>query len=58
MISLPFAHVAGIPIEETLWSFGPALLLGFGVAWTQLRARLRQRVRVRAGRVRHGRHER
>ena len=26
MIGLPFAHVGGIPIEETLGSFGPALL--------------------------------
>jgi hypothetical protein len=47
VISVPFAHVGGIPIEETLGSFGPALLVGFGVAWTKLRARLR-RVRSRA----------
>lgn len=47
MISVPFAHVAGIPIEETLGAFGPALLVGFGVAWANLRARLR-RVRPRA----------
>jgi hypothetical protein len=26
MISAPFAHIAGIPIEETLGSLGPALL--------------------------------
>jgi hypothetical protein len=47
VISVPTAHVGGIPIEETLGSFGPALLVGFGVAWAQLRARLR-RVRSRA----------
>ena len=47
MIGVPFAHVGGLPIEETLGSFGPALLVGFGVAWAQLRARLR-RVRSRA----------
>ena len=47
MISVPFAHVAGLPIEETLGSLGPALLVGFGVAWANLRARLR-RVRSRA----------
>jgi hypothetical protein len=41
------AHVGGLPIEETLGSFGPALLVGFGVAWAKLRARLR-RVRSRA----------
>jgi hypothetical protein len=47
MITLPLAHVGGIPIEETLGFFGPALLVGFGVAGAQLRARLR-RVRSRA----------
>ena len=41
MISVPFAHVGGVPIEETLGSFGPALLVAFGVAWAELRARLR-----------------
>ena len=48
MIGLPFAHVGGIPIEETLGSFGPALLVGLGVTWTKLGARLRT-VRSRAG---------
>jgi hypothetical protein len=47
VISPPFAHVGGIPIEETLGSFGPPLLVGLGVAWAKLRARLR-RVRSRA----------
>jgi hypothetical protein len=46
MIDAPFAHVGGLPVEETLGSFGPALLLGLGVAWARLRARLR-RVRSR-----------
>ena len=41
MIGAPLAHVAGLPIEETLASFGPALLVAVGVAWAQLRARLR-----------------
>ena len=41
MINAPFAHVGGIPIEETIGSFGPALLVGFGVAWSKLRTRLR-----------------
>jgi hypothetical protein len=40
MIGVPLAHVAGMPIEETLASFGPALLVACGVAWTRLRARL------------------
>jgi hypothetical protein len=47
VIGLPFAHVGGIPIEETLGSFGPALLVALGVTWTRLRARLRT-VRSRA----------
>ena len=41
MISVPFAHVGGIPIEEALGSFGPALLVGCWVAWVKLRDRLR-----------------
>jgi hypothetical protein len=47
VIGAPVAHIGGLPLEETLGSFGPALLLALGVAWTQLRARLR-RVRSRA----------
>ena len=47
MIGAPFAHIGGIPIEETLGSLGPALLVAFGVASAQLRARLRP-VRSRA----------
>jgi len=57
MISAPIAHVGGIPIEETLASLGPALLVSFGVAWAKLHARLR-RVRSRAteptGRAKRG----
>ena len=45
MISVPLAHVGGIPIEETLGALGPALLVAVGAAWTNLRARLR-RVRL------------
>jgi hypothetical protein len=47
MIMVPLAHVAGLPIEETLASLGPALLVGFAAAWANLRARLRP-VRSRA----------
>jgi hypothetical protein len=36
-------HIAGIPIEETLASASPALLVAFGVVWTSLRARLERR---------------
>jgi hypothetical protein len=46
VIGVPFAHVAGLPIEETLGAIGPVLLVGFGVAWAQLRDRVR-RVRVK-----------
>jgi hypothetical protein len=42
MTILPLAHVAGIPIEETLASFTPALLLAFGAASATLRARIRR----------------
>jgi hypothetical protein len=45
LISLPGGHIAGIPIEEMLASFGPVLLLVVGGALAILRARL--------GRVRH-----
>ena len=41
MIDAPLAHVGGIPIEETIGSFGPALIVGGGVAWAKLRDRLR-----------------
>jgi hypothetical protein len=51
---VPLAHVGGLPIEETLASFGPALLLGLGVAWAKLRARLRG-VHAHAPRSRGGR---
>jgi hypothetical protein len=33
-------HVGGIPIEETLASAGPALLVALGVVWANLRARV------------------
>jgi hypothetical protein len=36
------AHLGAIPLEETLGSVGPALLVACGVASAQLRARLRQ----------------
>jgi len=37
----PGAHIGGIPIEETLGSFGPPLLIAVGAAMATLRARLR-----------------
>jgi hypothetical protein len=45
-VNLPCGHISGIPIEEALGSFGPALLLVVGAALATLRARLR-RVRRR-----------
>jgi hypothetical protein len=41
-----FAHVAGIPVEETLLSFGPAVGVAAGVALIRLRT-LRSRLRLR-----------
>jgi hypothetical protein len=49
-MSLPSAHVGGIPIEETLASFGPAILLVLGTAAATLRGRLR-RMRSRSKRL-------
>lgn len=42
MMSVLFAHIAGIPIEETLAPVIPALLLAVGAASATLRARLRR----------------
>jgi uncharacterized membrane protein len=43
------AHIGGLPIEETLGLLGPALFVGLGVAWANLRAGL-HRVRSLAER--------
>ena len=43
---MTFAHLGGIPIEETLASLGPALLAALGLAWANLRVRL-ARIRLR-----------
>jgi hypothetical protein len=50
-MGLPFAHVSGIPIEETLGAYGPALLVIAGLASARLSVRFRQlrgRRRIRA----------
>ena len=39
---MTFAHVGGVPLEETLGLYGPALLLIAGAASATLRARLRR----------------
>jgi hypothetical protein len=39
---MPVAHVAGIPIEETLALYGPAVLLVAGAASARLAARVRR----------------
>jgi hypothetical protein len=36
---MTLAHVAGLPIEETLASVGPVLLAGSGLVWANLRGR-------------------
>jgi hypothetical protein len=33
-----FAHVGGVPIEETIGGLGPFLLVAFGAATVRLRA--------------------
>ena len=35
------AHIAGIPVEETLLGLGPAVLAGLGMALYTARGRLR-----------------
>lgn len=50
-MSVVFAHIAGIPVEETLLALAPAGLLGLGVALrsaTTRAARLLRRGRPRA----------
>jgi hypothetical protein len=37
-----FAHIAGIPVEETLLSFAPLGAAGFGALVYAVRARLRR----------------
>ena len=52
------AHVGGLPIEETLGSLGPALLLAYGAVSATLRARhrrVRSAVGPHAARARRGR---
>ena len=51
MLPLPFAHIAGIPVEETLLSFGPVVAVAGGAASVWLRGRIadaRQRARREA----------
>jgi hypothetical protein len=43
VIALPLAHVAGLPVEETIGAFGPALLMAVGIAWARLRATVARR---------------
>jgi hypothetical protein len=38
-MSPPSAHIGGLPIEETVASFAPALLIVLGAATAKLRAR-------------------
>jgi hypothetical protein len=48
---LHIAHVAGMPVEETLGSLAPALLLAFSAASAALRARVATRSRRAPRRV-------
>lgn len=40
VLPLPLAHIAGIPVEETLLSFGPVVAVAGGAASVWLRERL------------------
>jgi hypothetical protein len=37
------AHIGGVPVEETFGALGPAVLVLFGAATVNLRARWRER---------------
>jgi hypothetical protein len=39
---LPLAHIAGVPVEETLASFVPVIALAGGCCAATVRARLRR----------------
>jgi hypothetical protein len=51
------AHVGGVPLEETLGMYGPALVLVLGAASARVGARLR-RLRGGSGRDRAARESR
>jgi hypothetical protein len=38
-----FAHISGLPIEETALSFGPLIAAGGGIATLKLRERVARR---------------
>jgi hypothetical protein len=42
------AHIAGLPVEETLLTFAPVGALGIGAAVSTVRTRLRTRASTRA----------
>ena len=37
-----FAHIAGVPVAETIGSLGPVLVVGFGAVTAMLRGRRRR----------------
>jgi hypothetical protein len=49
---LPLAHIAGIPVEESLGMFAPVATVTAGVMGASLRHRWRQ---IKDRRARHGR---
>jgi hypothetical protein len=53
-MTLPFAHIGGVPIEETVGSFGPALLIALAAAAANLRARWLRRRSPAASHRSHG----
>jgi hypothetical protein len=51
-MTMLLAHVGGVPVEETLGSLGPALLVAVGVATGTIRARFQRLRRQRRSRWR------
>jgi hypothetical protein len=42
-VNVVIAHIAGVPVEETIGALGPAMLVMFGAATVNLRARWKGR---------------
>jgi hypothetical protein len=58
MIAVLFAHIGGLPVEETALSFGPVIAAGGGIATLKLREHLRRADRKRPWRRRYSSSER
>ena len=50
-MSLPLAHIAGVPVEETIGFVAPVLAVGFGALTAMFRGRRHRVKRWRSGRI-------